>query len=260
VPDAWAAQVARTRAHRFGWVASIHPYREDAVVRLRQAIALGALAIKWLPSAMNIDLRDARCVPFYELLANAQVPLVVHGGEEKAVPGAGRDEFGNPLLVREPLSHGVRVIVAHCASLGSANDLDARRPHPTDAFALFTRLMNEPEWEGRLFGDVSAVWQINRSAEVWRRVIRQESWHPRLLHGSDYPLPCVPLLVQPAALARAGLLQKQEVATLEALRQHNPLLFDFVLKRRLRWRGARLADAVFQTRRHFETSRSAPHA
>jgi len=43
---------------------------------------------------------------------------------------------------------------------------------------------------------------------------------------------------------------------LEALREHNPLLFDFALKRRARWRGARLTSAVFHTRRHFVDTRS----
>ena len=119
VPDAWAAHVAATHAERFGWVASIHPYRDDALPRLTQAIAHGALAVKWLPSAMNIDLRDRRCVPFYE------------------------------------------------------------------------------------------------------------------------------------AMVRAGVLEAAEVDALEALRVHNPLLFDVVLKRKARWRGARLASTVFHTRRHF---------
>src|SRR4030095_5363702 len=86
--DAWAASVARHHDERFGWVASIHPYRDDALARLEQAIAQGALAVKWLPSAMNIDLRDPRCVPFYARLQRARLPLIVHVGEEKAVPGA----------------------------------------------------------------------------------------------------------------------------------------------------------------------------
>lgn len=252
VPNRWAAQVAQHHADRFGWVASVHPYRDDAVVALQQAIDRGALALKWLPSAMNIDLRSARCRPVYHLLARTRLPLVVHCGEEKAVPGAGRDAFGNPLLVREPLRHGVRVIVAHCASLGEALDLDARAPGEVPAFELFARLMDEREWQGRLFGDVSAVFQVNRRRAVWRTIIGRTDWHERLLHGSDYPLPCVAPLVQLGPLVRAGVLAAADVEPLEGLRAANPLLFDLVLKRRVRWRGAHLADAVFQTRRRIE--------
>jgi len=248
VPDAWAAHVAQRHDDRFVWVASIHPYRDDALPRLRQALGAGALAVKWLPSAMDIDLRDPRCVPFYELLAARRVPLIVHAGEEKAVPGAQRDELGNPLLVRAALRHGVRVIVAHCASLGQALDLDQRMPRERPAFDLFARLMDEREWQGHLLGDVSALFLANRDPRVWRTVLARDDWHPRLLHGSDYPLPCVAPLVRLAPLVRAGVLDETDVAALEALRDHNPLLFDLALKRRTSWRGARLPSAVFNTR------------
>ena len=93
VPNAYAAQVAAATPARFDWVASVHPYREDALTALAAALDAGAVAVKWLPSAMNINLADARCRPFYDLLAQRRVPLVVHCGEEKAAPGAGRDEY-----------------------------------------------------------------------------------------------------------------------------------------------------------------------
>ena len=250
VPNRYAAAVAAGDPERFAWVASIHPYRSDAVDQLDRSIADGALAIKWLPSAMNIDMRDARVRPFYQCLAAANLPLIVHGGEEKAVPGAGRDELGNPLLVRAALECGVRVIVAHCASLGQAQDLDARHPGPRPAFDLFARLMDEPAWRGRLLGDVSAVFQANRRPSVWRTVLQRADWHGRLLHGSDYPLPGVGPLYQLGRLVRAGLLNDADVPALEALRGRNPLLFDLALKRRLRVNGEGLSDSVFDTRVH----------
>lgn len=251
VPDAYARQVAQAHPRRFGWVASIHPYRPDALARLDAALGAGALAVKWLPGAMNIDLRDRRLRPFYARLAASRRPLLVHCGEEKAVPGAGRHDLGNPLLVREPLRHGVRVIVAHCASLGDALDLDRRRPHAVPAFELFARLMDEPAWQGLLLGDVSAVFQANRHVEHQRQLLTRQDWHPRLLHGSDHPLPGLGPLYRPATLARAGLLAEADVPGLAELRQANPLLFHLVLERRLRWQGQRLGDEVFHTRRHF---------
>ena len=104
---------------------------------------------------------------------------------------------------------------------------------------------------GLLLGDVSALFLANREPRVWRTVLEREHWQPRLLHGSDYPLPCVAPLVRLARLVRAGVLDAADVNALEALRQHNPLLFDLALKRTARWRGARLASTVFHTRRHF---------
>lgn len=246
VPDAYAARVAAANPARFAWVASIHPYREDALTALDAAHAGGAVAVKWLPSAMNIDPRDSRCAPFYARLVEHGLPLIVHSGEEKAVPGAGRDELGNPLLLRHPLAAGVTVIAAHCASLGEARDTDRRSAPEMPAFDLFARLMDERGHAGRLLGDISAVFQANRHAAVGRTLLARRDWHPRLLHGSDHPLPGVMPLFSPSRLARAGLLAEAEVATLERIREHNPLLFDFVLKRRLRWQGAEMPAPVFE--------------
>ena len=251
VPDAYAAGVAAAHRERFAWVTSIHPYRPDALARLDAALAQGAVALKWLPSSMNIDLRDPRLRPFYDRLAAARLPVIVHCGEERAVPGAGRDELGNPLLVRAALERGVRVVIAHCASLGMALDLDAKRPREVQAFSLFERLMDE-DWGDRLLGDVSAVLQTNRKPEVARTLMMREAWHPRLMHGSDYPLPGIPALIRLPALVSAGLLDAADVPQLERLREHNPLLFDLALKRIARWRGARLSPVVYATRPHFE--------
>ena len=248
VPNAYAQQVAAALPSRFDWVASIHPYRPDALVRLDAALAAGAVAVKWLPSAMNIDPRDARCRPFCERLAQAGVPLIVHCGEEKAAPGAGREELVNPLLVRHLLAHGTRVVVAHCASLGQAHDTDQRSAPSVPAFELFTRLMDEREWEGRLHADISAVFQRNRKPVVWQTVLQRQDWHHRLLHGSDYPLPGLMPLFSLPALQNAGLLAPTDIEPLTRLRDHNPLLFDFVLKRRLRRGEARLPAALFEAR------------
>ena len=245
VPDAYAAVVA-ARHERFDWVASIHPYRDDALERLDAALRAGAVAVKWLPSAMNIDPRDRRCRPFYARLATARRPLIVHGGEEKAVPGAGRDEFGNPLLLRAALAEGVTVVVAHAASLGQAIDLDRRSQRSRPAFDLFARLMDEADGRARLRADISAVFQVNRREAVWHQLFERDDWFGRLVNGSDYPLPGVLPLTSTQRLVAAGLLAPDAVEPLARMREHNPLLFDFVLKRSLRQGSRRLPAAVFE--------------
>jgi mannonate dehydratase len=200
---------------------------------------------------MNIDPRDKRCRPFYDRLAASRLPLIVHFGEEQAVPGAGRNEFGNPLLARVPLEAGVRVVMAHCASLGHAADTDKPAAPRVPAFDLFARLMDERAHEALLLGDISAVFQINRKVDIARRLIERDDWHARLLHGSDYPLPGIPVLTRPQRLVDAGALDASAVPVLATIREHNPLLFDFVLKRSLRHGGRGLSKSVFDTRRHF---------
>ena len=48
--------------------------------------------------------------------------------------------------------------------------------------------MDEARYDGRLFGDISAVTQANRAESILTTLIRRVEWHPRLINGSDYPL------------------------------------------------------------------------
>jgi uncharacterized protein len=146
------------------------------------------------------------------------------------------------------LAHGTTVIVAHCASLGHARDTDRPAAPDVPAFDLFARLMAEREWEGRLFGDLSAVFQRNRTSAVWRAVLANEHWHGRLLHGSDHPLPGIVPLYSTPRLVKSGLLAAAHAPPLARMREHNALLFDVVLKRSLRLGATGLPAAIFEAR------------
>jgi mannonate dehydratase len=52
-------------------------------------------------------------------------------------------------------------------------------------------------------------------------------------------------------LVSLKLLPESAAPVLKEIRLHNPLLFDFVLKRNLRSNGKALAASVFETRRFF---------
>lgn len=254
VPNAYAREVARRHPGRIEWVASVHPYREDAVEALEIAARDGARAVKWLPPAMNIDPASPRCDPFYGALARLGLPLLSHGGDEHAVPSPENRRLGNPLRLRRALEHGVRVIVAHCASLGDYEDLDAGRNAPRrPSFELFARLMEEPRYENLLYGDVSAMTQRNRIGPPLDTVIEREEWHGRLLNGSDYPLPGVFPLFSISGMVDRHYLRDHEADAIRIIRRHNPLLFDFVLKRTIRHNGKRFSPGVFETRRHYES-------
>ena len=252
VPNEYASAVVRRYPQYFEWAASIHPYRKDCVAALEQARAGGARAVKWLPAAMGIDPSSSRCDPFYSALARLDVPLITHGGLELAVRVGDFQHLGNPLLLRRALDHGVRVVVAHCATAGSDRDLDrgAGGPH-VESFALFARMMDDPQYERRLFGDLSAVTQINRADPALARLIERTEWHPRLLNGSDYPLPGIMPLYSIRKLASLRVIDPALAPVLAEIHRHNPLLFDFVLKRHLRSAGKRLAPMVFETRAFF---------
>jgi len=254
-PNEYAWRLANAHPRYFEWAASIHPYRQDCVQALEWAAQRAARAVKWLPPAMGIDPASPRCDRFYAALARIGLPLITHAGEERAVHGANQSDFGNPLKLRRALDHGVRVVVAHCASVGRDRDLDQGPEGPwTDSFALFTRLMDEPRYVGRLYGDISAITQLNRAGPPLRYIVEREDWHARLVNGSDYPLPGIMPLFSVDALTEQGMIDARVAPDLKAIRDHNPLLFDFVLKRHLRSGGRRLANAVFHTREFFRSA------
>lgn len=253
VPDQYTAAVAQRFPHRFEWAASIHPYRRDAVDVLDTARSRGARAVKWLPNSMGIDPSSPRCDAFYSALARAGMPLLTHAGHEGTVDaGGGGQDLGNPLRLRRALDHGVRVIVAHCASFGNGVDLDVGPNGPrVGNFSLFVRLMEDPRYARLLHGDISALVQRNRAAVALAALLTRADWHGRLLWGSDYPLPGVMPLINVHGIAGLGLLDPREVPVIVEIRRHNPLLFDFVLKRRLAADGRRFAPGVFETREYF---------
>jgi hypothetical protein len=172
--------------------------------------------------------------------------LLTHAGEEKAVGAAGAQALGNPLRLRRPLDAGLTVIVAHCASLGCNEDLD----HPgrkASSYELFLRLMAVERYRGRLFGEISAMTQVNRLG-TFRKLLQDPVLQDRLLNGSDYPLPAMNLVVWTSQAVRQGLITRRERRALNEIYRVNPLLFDFVLKRTVKdpKRGQRLPGTLFQ--------------
>lgn len=253
VPDEHVCRLARDHRELLA-CASVHPYRPDALERLERARAAGAVAVKWLPSAQNIDPAAERCRPFYRHLAELGLPLLVHTGDERAVWNAAGEELCNPQRLSVPLEEGATVVALHCASLGQASDATRggeRRP----AYQLFLELLERASGPGRLYGEISAVALLNRGAEPLRTLLARPELHGRLLNGSDYPLVALDPLTSLGQLERRGLLEPAERAPLRALFEANPLLFDFVLKRRLRLPGPDGARAfrpeVFETARLF---------
>jgi mannonate dehydratase len=249
VPDDYARDVAKKYADDFEWVASIHPYRKDALEALERAKQGGARGVKWLPSAMGIDPASPRCEAFFQGMVKLDLPLIAHAGLERAVLGREAHDFGNPLRLRRALDAGVRVVVAHCASIGEDRDLDQGPNGPyVESFSLFARVFEKYK---NAYGDISAMTQVNRAGPALVRAIESAEWHARLLNGSDYPLPGVMPVFSVDYLVSLRLLPESAAPVLREIRTHNPLLFDFVLKRTLRSNGKSFATGVFETRAFF---------
>ena len=155
--------------------ASVNPYRWNALACLEQVVAEGAVLLKWLPSIQNIDPADERLIPFYLRMKELGLPLLTHTGNEESFTWA-RNELGDPERLRLPLSLGVTLIAAHCASNG--------RNCGESNFKRLLRLCNEFP---NLYADISALTQVNRIGHL-RSVLRHKELHARLLYGTDMPL------------------------------------------------------------------------
>jgi uncharacterized protein len=237
VPNDYVLSLARKAPKRLHAVASIHPYRHDAIAELERVAKAGVQMIKWLPNAQGIDPMDPKCDPFYAKMKQLGLVLLSHAGEEKAVEAEEDQKLGNPLRLRRALDAGVQVIVAHCASLGEDVDLDAKpgaegeEPPTKESFDLFLRMMAEKKYEGLLFGEISALVLNNRMGRPLRTMLERQDLHHRLVNGSDYPLPAVNILVRTGLFVDAGYLSEQQAEWLNEIYDVNPLIFDFVLKR-----------------------------
>ncbi|HEX5884323.1 MAG TPA: amidohydrolase family protein [Pyrinomonadaceae bacterium] len=248
-PNEYVFELAKRYPELFVPNISVNPYRPDAISELEKWAQRGARIVKWLPNAMGIDPSDPQCDPFYQKMKELDLILLSHGGEEKAVEAEEDQKLGNPLLLRRALDHGIKVIVAHCAGLGTNEDLDSKDRKQVHNFELFLRLMDEKRYEGLVFGEISAMTQFNRAGKPLQTILAREDLHERLVNGSDYPLPAVNVLIRTRPLVKQGYLTRSEGECLREIYDYNPLLFDFVLKRTLKHpqTSRRLPASIFMT-------------
>lgn len=178
VPNDYLFDVCREHPEFFPAV-SIHPARPDALDELDSCIEQGAVILKLLPNCHNVDCNNPKYRKFWRRMAEARLPLLVHTGGEHTLevlePG-----LSDPRTMTAPLEAGVTVIAAHCATKSGLRD--------PDYFEVFVEMLKKYP---NLYGDTSA-WNVPlRGRHVWRCVGRHADVPAdRLLHGSDFPVPC----------------------------------------------------------------------
>ena len=214
--------------------ASVHPYDPTFKERVRTSVEQGAVLLKWLPSAQQIDLADERIQDALTFLATARegapLPLLLHCGPEYAIPSSDPrtasydylrwtwwDRFWNSLRgsekwyrprprkirrnLRAGLEAGAVIIFAHCG-------LPYYAPHRLSKFLEHSEFRTVSRYlrkypadnssGGRCYADVSAiVTPFRRSYFGAIQRLPPQS----LLFGSDFPTPVFELSANLAEVA-----------------------------------------------------------
>ena len=156
---------------------SIHPARPDALEELERCLANGAAMLKLLPNCHNVDCNDLRYRRFWERMAEARLPLLAHTGGEHTVQVI-EPKYSHPAVLIQPLEIGVTCIAAHCATKSGLFD--------PEHFHSFEKMLDKFP---NLYGDTSA-WNVPLRGRHAGRAVASNSLRDRLVHGSDYPVPC----------------------------------------------------------------------
>ena len=211
--DYLAAEAAKYPRLLFG--ASINPNRPDAIERLERVARQGAVLVKWIPSIMYIDPADERFIPFYEKMAELDIPLLTHTGQERSFPNA-RDELADPLRLKLPLSLGVTVIAAHIATTGESGGQD----NFERILPMFNQYLN-------LFTGISSLTQINKLGYLVD-ALKIPGLTEKMIYGSDWPLQYFPVVSPWYHINHIGLGNVRRIRAIE-----NEWDRDVMLKRAL---------------------------
>jgi predicted TIM-barrel fold metal-dependent hydrolase len=229
VPNYYLANLAFEN-ERVLFGASVHPYRDDWESEMEFCLSNGAVLCKWIPSSMQIDPSHQKCLPFYEKLVEADLPLLCHCGPELAIPTSNNDyeKFNNPKYLKNALDVGVKVIVAHCSMpfWGVFED-------DSDFLQLGEMLTHADDNNWNLYADLSALCIPMREPYI-KKVRETFPWH-RLVFGSDYPIPITEFTYN----ASASIFKKIQLF-LKSLATKNPLDKNYILVQ-----GMQLGDDIF---------------
>jgi hypothetical protein len=183
----WSAE----KVAAFPWLvpgATFHPDDEDLPRLVERALVeLRLRVVKLHCSVGRFSPADLRLQPLWKTAAEANVPVVVHAGQE--TPGdtaaAEVDELGAVLRAHP----GVNVVLAHAGHPATARTLD-----------LMSRFDN-------LYADLTPVW--DRPVALGRQEL--ERFPGRFLFGSDAPNNPIPPVEQVRRLLAMGLAEDDVV-------------------------------------------------
>jgi uncharacterized protein len=211
IPNDYLFQVVARYPRRMIPCVSINPERADAIHELDRCAAKGAKVLKIHPPTQGVDLAEKKHTGFFRRCEALKMIVMVHTGHEHSAP-IFDIRLADPQRLELALDSGCTVVACHCGT-GRSTD----RPDMLPAFLAMVRKYKN------LWGDTAVLGSAGRQRD-FQRLLADPKAKERLLHGSDFPFPAVPLaFASVVGLKEATLLQmipnwmKQDFALKEAL-------------------------------------------
>ena len=198
-----------SRSEKLLPIASVNPWRVDAMDELERVSHMGAVGLKLLPNSQGVDPSLPRFSRFWRRVADLGLPLISHTSYEHTIPALDQS-FGKPEKLRPVLDEGVTVIAAHCAGSGVAH------PFEEDFDTWRSMLDDHPN----LWGDISAMASVSRFPYI-HRVLADDVARQRVLLGSDFPVPVAPMVFSP----QIGWSRARELTQIDNPLQQNLEVF-----------------------------------
>jgi uncharacterized protein len=211
IPNDYLLQVVARYPGRMIPCVSINPQRADAIEEVDRCASRGARVLKIHPPIQGVDLADRKHTAFFRRCADRKVIVMVHTGHEHSAPIV-NIALADPRKLELALDSGCTVVACHCGT-GWPQD----SPDMLPAFLTMVRKYKN------LWGDTAVLGSAGRVRD-FQRLLADHEASKRLLHGSDFPFPAVPL-------AFAGVIGLEKATSLQAMQ--NWMEQDLALKESL---------------------------
>lgn len=158
----------------FLYGANLNPLDADIEDKFNTALNNNAVLVKILPSFQDVDLSDKKCIPFFEMLKENNLPLLVHTGLEHTLKNS-KQYLNDPKKLENAAKLGVKIICAHCGT--------KLHFYENCYFEDWKNLARKYE---NVYGDLSGMILFFRKSYL-KKILKDHSLKSKVVFGSDFP-------------------------------------------------------------------------
>ncbi|MES1935061.1 hypothetical protein [Salinisphaera hydrothermalis] len=223
VSNRYVAWLAKQAPKALTAEVSIHPRQPNAEAALTRWAKAGVQDVRWWPVAQQIDLDGAAAKAAYKVMAAHHMRLDVAVGQ---LQRADHDPaWVAPARLKTALDAGVPVRIR----LGGATGAHGQQLMP----ALFALLRHHGDAKPAITISLAGLLSGDRPDTELEPLLQHPQFFSHLRYGSDYPAVACADAIDLQSLARSGFIAKTDVGPLSAIYDVNPLLFAWVVMRRV---------------------------